>query len=177
MVTQDEYEKWLAGADARAALQQRRIAREESPRAQRRKTRAENPGPLRRFSRAVGGAINRAVEDDQRGVPVRLDSERDTLTYQGHTESVRGVTAAVTVAGAVRARPTLTRFVAAGLMPGVPALAALAFWKDVDDRELYLVVDGPDWQWAIKADPKRSGNVRTLAAQINTAARRMESRS
>jgi hypothetical protein len=72
----------------------------------------------------------------------------------------------------VRTRPTVTRFVALRAPPAVPALAALASQKKVDERELYLIVDGPEFQWAVKADAKHVQQVRAFVAQVSTAARR-----
>jgi hypothetical protein len=166
MIDESEYQAWVDGHDERIAKQRARAERDAD--------REANPSPLRRLGRTVGRALNKAADDAARGVPLVIDRDHDTLIYQGRTESLREVTATVTAAGAVRSRPTMTRFVGFGLLPGVSSFAALVAQKKVDERELYLVIDGPDWQWAIKADPKRSANVRALAAEINTASRRLK---
>jgi hypothetical protein len=135
-------------------------------RRERRAAAEANPGVGRRAWRA----FNRAAEAQARGVPVEIDG--DHLVYRGQREPLAGVRATVSAAGSVRSRPTATRFVAFSVMPGVPGLAALVAQKKIDDRELFLVIDGPDWQWAVKADPKRAASVHAFAAQINTAARK-----
>jgi hypothetical protein len=164
-ISQDEYERWLAGADKRDALARQRRARAAEREA----------SPTWKFLRKVGRAVNKAADTELRGVPVEIDLDHNQLVYRGQRESLRGVSAAVSTAGSVRSRPTITRFVAFGLVPGVPGLAALVAQKKVDERELFLIIDGPDWQWAVKADPKHTANVRAFAAEVNTAVRRLNS--
>jgi hypothetical protein len=172
-ISQDDYERWLADQPARDTRRQRRLDRADR-KANRRAQRADQP--WRRALTQLGATLNNAVNDhaerQQRGVDITIDEATNELVYRSQREPLRGAVATVLTAGAVRARPTLTRFVAFGVLPGVPALAALAWWKSVDERELVLVIDGPDWQWAAPADPKRAAAVREFAARVNTLARR-----
>lgn len=167
-ISQDEYERWAAGAEKRLEVKRRRSEREDA--------REANVGRFRKAMRSAGRALGAAAEDAARGVPVRIDDDTDELVYRGQRESVRGATATVSVAGAVRSRPTITRFVAFGLMPGIPGIAALVAQKKIDGRELFLIIDGPDWQWAVKANPQQTANVHAFAAHINTLSRRLDRR-
>lgn len=48
---------------------------------------------------------------------------------------------------------------------------ALAWRKKKDERELYLLVDGPAFQMVARVNPKQGDDARKFAAAINTAAR------
>jgi hypothetical protein len=92
---------------------------------------------------------------------------RGEIWYRTLTEktggSIAGVHATVDKAGNVTSRMTLTRMA----FTGPPALALK---KNKDHRELYLVVEGPDFAFADRLDPKDGAKARKFAAKINTSA-------
>ena len=45
------------------------------------------------------------------------------------------------------------------------------FRKQVDRRELYLLVDGELFAWAVNINPSKGADARAFAAKVNTAAR------
>ena len=82
-------------------------------------------------------------------------------------QPVAGVSASVEQVGAVSARSTLARTA----VPG-----AHGWQKKVDDREVYLVVDGPEFQWQVKlGDGAAAPEVRQFAALVTTAGRKAAS--
>ena len=107
------------------------------------------------------------AEDDARGYAlIEIDQERGTITRD--REDVRdlaGVSAVVDVSGNINRRITLTRLVGGGIVGG------LVFKKRQDDREMYLLIDGPDFQWVEPVDPSVVESARRHAAEITTAGR------
>lgn len=93
---------------------------------------------------------------------VKLD--RTTIHYNREHQPVAGVTATVETVGALNTRITATRLLATGPL-------ALALRKKKDDRELFLTIDGPAFQWVISVDPKKQREAREFAAKVNTAGR------
>ncbi len=76
----------------------------------------------------------------------------------------------------VRSRRTLTRIAAGGVVAGpVGALAGAMLKKQtnvkVDSRELYLLIDGPDWAVLQRCNPRSATAVRRFAQAINQASR------
>lgn len=89
--------------------------------------------------------------------------------------SVVGAHAAVDTAGnlAVKSRATLTRMAAGGVLLGpLGAILSLGFKKHkaIDTRELYLLVETPEFASVIKCNPDKGAQARNFAALINTAA-------
>ena len=76
-----------------------------------------------------------------------------------------GVTVAVEASGSINRRVTATRLVAGGIVGG------LLFRKKQDDRDIVMLVDGPEFQWLIPIHPKGIAAARAYAARVNTAAR------
>jgi hypothetical protein len=76
---------------------------------------------------------------------------------------VGGARATVDAAGQLTARITATRLVLTGPL-------ALGLRKKVDNRELYLMVEGVGWAISVAADPAQGANARAFAAKINAAA-------
>jgi hypothetical protein len=104
--------------------------------------------------------------------------ERFISTPQG-AGPIKGATATVDTAGnlAVTKRPTLTRMAAGGILLGpLGAVGSLAFQKrkDVDARELYLVVETEQFAAVVQCPPDQGMQARQFAAAIVTAARRFE---
>ena len=101
---------------------------------------------------------------------VRLQGDR--ISHRSQSQPVAGVTAVVESAGELQRRATLTRTVAGGLVFGpAGAVVGALFKKKVDTRELYLLIDGERFAWAVKLNPKRGAAARRFAATVNTAAR------
>lgn len=100
------------------------------------------------------------------GITLTEDSIR---TPQGTAPLGPGVTATVDTAGnlAMTKRVTLTRLVGLGLIGG------LIFQKKqrVDTRELYLLVETPEFASIVQCRPDKGPQVRRFAVQINNAAR------
>jgi hypothetical protein len=160
-ISQEEYDQWAEGAAERIVRRQARNAR-----------------TARRQGTWWGKALHAAHEavtggDGQtlNGVPVTLSGQ--TLTYRGEDRPVRGVVATVETAQSVHHRPTLTWFVDFGVLPVLPAITALVVPKRTVEQELYLTITGPDFQRCVPASQGRGARVRALAAEINTAARRV----
>jgi hypothetical protein len=76
-----------------------------------------------------------------------------------------GARATVDTAGQLTRRITLTRVVLTGPL-------ALGWRKKLDDRELYLVIEGEGWATSAAVDPKLGEEARAFAAKINAAATR-----
>ena len=71
-------------------------------------------------------------------------------------------TARVETAGEVRRRITATRLVGTGVVG--------LFWrKKLDDRELYLTVEGEGEAFVMDVDPKKGRGAREFAAKVNAA--------
>jgi hypothetical protein len=88
----------------------------------------------------------------------------DTIKHKRESGPLAGATARVESAGAIRQRATVTRAVFTG------GLGALMFKKKVDERELFLTIEGQGFAWVIEVDPKRGLKAREFAAKINGAA-------
>lgn len=76
-----------------------------------------------------------------------------------------GANATVDTAGQLSRRVSLTRVALTGPL-------AWAWRKKVDDRELYLVIEGDGWATSAAVDPKLGEEARAFAAKINAAAKR-----
>lgn len=77
---------------------------------------------------------------------------------------IAGVTASTEQDGAVGARSTLTR----SAVPGMHG-----WQKKTDDRQGFVVIDGPDFQWQVKYAPQFDlGGARKFAAAVTTAGRK-----
>jgi hypothetical protein len=74
-----------------------------------------------------------------------------------------GARATVDAAGQLTARITATRLVLTGPL-------ALALRKKVDQRELYLMVEGAGWAISVAVNPEQGAEARAFAAKINAAA-------
>lgn len=78
--------------------------------------------------------------------------------------ALAGVQASVESVGELQRRVTVTRMALTGPF-------AFALKKKRDERDLFLTIEGPDFQWVIEVDPKKGADARQFAAKINTAAR------
>ncbi len=73
----------------------------------------------------------------------------------------------------MKSRATLTRMAAGGLLLGpVGAVLSLGFkkHKNVDLRELYLLVEGPGYGTVVSCTPDQGLGARQFATRLNTAA-------
>lgn len=94
------------------------------------------------------------------------------LRYKGRYQPVDECTVTVDSVGAIRRRPTLTRTAAGGVLGGgAGAVIGALLTKTVDDRELYLIVEGRI-NWAVPVSPSQGAAARAFAAKVNTAARK-----
>ena len=101
--------------------------------------------------------------------------ERFIVTPQG-SGTIKGASATVDTAGnlAVSKRPTLTRMAAGGILLGpLGAVGSLAFQKrkDVDMRELYLMVETEQFAAVVQCPADDGMKARQFAAAITTAGR------
>lgn len=87
-----------------------------------------------------------------------------TLIYKKQRYPIVGAEARVESVGELQRRITATRLLTTGVF-------AFALKKKADDRELYLTVTAPDYQFVVELDPKKGADARTFAAKINTLAR------
>lgn len=95
------------------------------------------------------------------------------LSYRGEYQPVAGVRVRVESAGELQRRSTLTRTAAGGLLFGpAGAIVGALFKKTVDKRELYLLVDGPVFAWAVEVRASDGPAARSFAAKVNTASHR-----
>jgi len=99
---------------------------------------------------------------------LRLSS---TTFYDGQSgRPLAGVHASVEDSGTVHRRFSLTRLALLGP-------AAVAFPKKLDDRELYLTIEGPEWvvvrAIALKTNPSAAVAAREFVAKVNHAASRL----
>ena len=120
---------------------------------------AKTDNRLRKQGKAVGAGTYQLPENF-----AGMALGADTISLDGETRSLAGVTATLDVSGNINRRITATRLVATGVL-------ALAWRKAQDDRELWLLVDGPDFQWVMRIAAKGEAAARAYAARINTAAR------
>lgn len=78
-------------------------------------------------------------------------------------QSLEGVHASVETAGSIETRRTMTRNV-----------LLLGKSKKVDNRELYLCITGPDFEWSLEMDPDKGAAGRRFAAKVNTAVKQFD---
>lgn len=100
--------------------------------------------------------------------------ERAIRTPNG-SGSLVGTHALVDTAGnlATKSRASLTRMAAGGLLLGpVGAVLSLGFkkHKNVDKRELYLLIESPEFASVVQCDPDKGLQARQFAARVNTQA-------
>ncbi|MBX0299368.1 hypothetical protein K2F54_05180 [Cryobacterium sp. 1639] len=94
------------------------------------------------------------------------------LSYKRERQPVTGVQVTVETAGELQRRSTLTRTAAGAIVFGpAGAVVGALFRKQVDRRELYLLVDGDLFAWAVNINPSKGAAARAFAAKVNTAAR------
>jgi hypothetical protein len=102
-------------------------------------------------------------------VRARVESS-GTVTYSG------GITRDVT------RRPTLTRMALGSILPGTALIPGFAFQKKKveiyddrqthDDRQLYFIVEHPEWSVVEEVNPDDAERVHRVVAALNGAARR-----
>lgn len=84
------------------------------------------------------------------------------VSYKGTTVPLPA-TARVETAGDVRRRATLSRTVMTG------GVGFFFLKKKVDDRELYLTVEGEGESFVMDVNPKKGRDAREFAARVNAA--------
>lgn len=94
-----------------------------------------------------------------------IDLDDRTIHLGADGGPLTNATALVEAAGAIRTRLTATRIAAVGIL-------ALAWRKKVDERELYLTVDGSTFQFVARIEPQRGAEARQFAARISTLGKR-----
>lgn len=90
-----------------------------------------------------------------------------TIQLGDDVRPLAGVTVEVEASGSINRRVTATRLVAGGIVGG------LLFRKKQDDRDIVMLVDGPEFQWLLPIHPKGIAAARSYATRVNTAARTM----
>lgn len=91
-----------------------------------------------------------------------LDTHRDTVGAKGQAQGrFTGSMARIETEGELTSRVTVTRLAAMGVF-------ALGARKKVDQRELYLSVDGDGFQVVLKLPPTLGTQARRFAAAYNT---------
>lgn len=90
---------------------------------------------------------------------------RGRILYQGQAQPLSGVTAVVESVGQLQRRITATRLATIGVF-------ALAMRKKIDDRELYMTIAGPTFEWLVELPPNDGSAARQFASEINNAALR-----
>jgi hypothetical protein len=114
--------------------------------------------------------------------------DRDTISYRERVRRehhpVAGVTATVETAGDIGRRLSATRTIGGGVLLGpFGAVLGAVAKKKTDDRQLFLLIQGPDFAWAVDVELERGigaskVNARTIkkaqkfAAAVNTAGKR-----
>lgn len=102
------------------------------------------------------------------GVNLRITATELIEGYGGTRHRLAGLVARVEEGGTVNRRFTVTRIVALGVLAaGLP--------KKIDDRTLYLTIEGPNTiivsEIPMKKDPKVGSKARAFAAKINQLSR------
>lgn len=103
------------------------------------------------------------------GVEIHPDG---SVRHGGEWQNTSSCNAYVETAGQLRQRSTLTRVGAGAVIAGpVGAVLGAFFRKKVDEREVYLMVEGDKYAWMVKVHPSRSVEARRFATALNNAAR------
>ena len=70
-------------------------------------------------------------------------------------------------------RPTLTRMAVGAVLPGSALIPGFALQKKeiTDSRELFFVLEHPDWLETVQIAPEYEGEMKKVAAGVNQAAR------
>lgn len=93
-----------------------------------------------------------------------LDTDAKTIRCAGEGGSLEGAVATVDSAGNLDKRITASRILLTGVF-------ALAWQKKKDNRELYILIDAPEYSMAMRVDPKKGADARKFAAGVNTIAK------
>lgn len=105
---------------------------------------------------------DRRLVAQSRSFGVQLDLAADTVTAQGQAAGrFTGSLARVETEGQLTARVTVTRLVAFGFL-------AFGARKKVDQRVLYLTVEGDGFQLVVRLNPTKGTLARQFAAAYNT---------
>lgn len=103
------------------------------------------------------------------GVKVRTDG---TIHYRGEVRPLPGTAATVQTAGQLRERTTATRVAAGAILAGpLGAVLGGLFRKKIDDRTLFLTIEGDGYAWVVEVDIKEERQARQFAAALNVAGR------
>lgn len=100
-----------------------------------------------------------------------------SIRYRGEWQNTSSCRASVESVGEIRQRWTLHRVGAGAVVAGpLGAVVGALLRKKVDDRELYLSIDGDSADWLIEVDPRRAAEARRFASTVNNAAREWAAR-
>lgn len=167
VASKDELERIRAAIKSTADEAELKGLRKELKRAERENMRAIRGRPVNRVSlRDVREAMKAVTTFEG------LTFDGSVLSYGGQSQNVESARVLVETAGQLDRRTTLTRVAAGGFLfgPAGAVVGALAK-KKVDHRELYLVVDGDLYAWAVPVNPNKGAEARAFAAKVNTASR------
>lgn len=145
-----------------------------------------------RFRYPTAGEPSMMEVRRQTGAPVpsfqTVRFDRDTISYRERVRRDRhpiaGVRATIETAGELGRRMSATRTVGGGLLLGpVGAVLGAVAKKKTDDRQVFLLVEGPDFAWAVEvnlasgvgaksANDRTVKKARTFAAAVTTAGKK-----
>jgi hypothetical protein len=155
----------------RAALKERQ-QRVASATKQRDGAQKRHTGEVGKLQKALQEAVKPRKLAGGWGVPGGASLFYDHVVVKGVSRPLGPeVSAVVDSAGNISRtrRHTLTRFA----LIGVFSIFTPKGTKH-DDRELFLLLEGPDWAELLKCDPNKQALVRSFAQQLNLAARNVE---
>ena len=92
------------------------------------------------------------------------------IMYAGQSQSLVGTHTEVLTSGQISRRFDWGNTITGGVLFGPLGAVVGAGEKKKDDRELYLLISGPERVWSVKLNPKDSGLAHQFAAAANTAA-------
>lgn len=101
-----------------------------------------------------------------------LHFDEETVTYHGEPQPVAGASAVVDTAGQLSRRPTLSRVAIGSVLFGaLGAIGGGLMQKKEDTRQVFILIDGTKYAWAVPVNPDRYADAQSFAARFNSAAK------
>jgi hypothetical protein len=101
-----------------------------------------------------------------------LEIRGRVLHYAGQAKPVAGARAEVQAQGQIVQQSSITGAVWGGAVAGTAGAIIGAGRGSADKRQVYLLIDGPSFSWAVPFDPRFMNQGYAIAAKINTLAKR-----